>query len=60
MAISRSILGTGHVLQMGETINAYKTAGNPKETGRLGRSARIWEDNIKTNLKELEAQDKGK
>jgi hypothetical protein len=41
-------------------INAYEIVGKPEEMRSLGRSARLWEDNIKTNLKELEVQDKDK
>jgi len=43
----------GHVARMGEVRNAYKIlVGKPEGTRPLGRPRRIWEDNIRMNLKE--------
>jgi hypothetical protein len=39
---------------MGEIRNAYKVlVGNPEGKRSLGRPRRRWEDNIKTNIREI-------
>jgi hypothetical protein len=42
----------GHVALTGEMRNAYKTfIGKPEGERPLGRSRRIWEDNIRMNVR---------
>jgi hypothetical protein len=44
----------GHVARMGEVRGAYKIlVGRPEGRRQLGRPRRRWEDNIKTNLREI-------
>jgi hypothetical protein len=45
----------GHVARMGETIGVYRVlVGKPEGKRPLGRPRRIWEDNIKMDLQEVE------
>jgi hypothetical protein len=51
---SRSIRWAGHVACMGKLKNAYRIlAGKPEGKGTLGRPRGRWEDNIRTNLREI-------
>ncbi|KAJ4446760.1 hypothetical protein ANN_13457 [Periplaneta americana] len=44
----------GHVARMGESKNAYRVlVGRPEGKRPLGRPRRIWEDNIKMDLREV-------
>jgi hypothetical protein len=44
----------GHVARMGEKRNAYRIlVGKPERKRRLGRPRRRWEENIKTDLREI-------
>jgi hypothetical protein len=44
----------GHVERMGEGRGAYRVlVGRPEGKRPLGRPRRRWEDNIKTDLKEV-------
>jgi hypothetical protein len=47
---------TGHVAGMGETINVYNIlVANPEgKRPLLGRTWCTWEDNIKTDLRQME------
>jgi hypothetical protein len=46
----------GHVASMGQKRGAYRVfAGKPEERKPLGRLRRIWEDNIKIDLQEIES-----
>jgi hypothetical protein len=43
----------GHIARMEERRNAYKIdVGNSEGRRQLGRRMRIWEDNIRIDLKE--------
>jgi hypothetical protein len=51
---SRRLRWAGHVARMGERRGAYRAlVGKPEERRPLGRPRRIWEDNIKMNLREV-------
>jgi hypothetical protein len=55
MIKSRRTRWAGHVTQMGEKRNAYRILmGKPEGKRLLGRPRRIWVDNIKTDLREIE------
>ena len=44
----------GHVARMEQSRNAYRVlVGNPEWKRPLGRPSRRWEDNIKTDLREV-------
>jgi hypothetical protein len=43
----------GHIALMGAKRNAYKILVVKPEGTRLGRPTRRWEDNIKTDLREI-------
>ena len=44
----------GHVARMQQSRNAYRVlVGKPESKRPLGRPRRIWEDNIKMNLREM-------
>jgi hypothetical protein len=48
----------GHVARMGEMRNVYKiSVGKPRGRRPLGRPKRRWEDNIKTDLREVGWED---
>jgi hypothetical protein len=50
---SRRMRWTGHVARMGDRKGVYRVlVGKPEEKRTLGRSRRIWEDNIKMDLHE--------
>jgi hypothetical protein len=45
----------GHVARMGEKMNAYRIlVGKPERKRPLRRPRRMWEDNIKMDLREIE------
>jgi hypothetical protein len=45
----------GHVARMGESRGAYRVlVGEPEGKRPLGRPRRRWEDNIKTDLQEVD------
>jgi hypothetical protein len=51
---SRRLRWAGHVARMGERRGAYRAlVGKPEERRPLGRPKRRWEDNIKTDLREV-------
>jgi hypothetical protein len=51
---SRRMRWAGHVARMGEERGAYRIlVGRPEERRPLGRPRRRWEDNIKTDLREV-------
>jgi hypothetical protein len=51
---SRRMRGAGHVARMGEGRDAYRVlVGRPEGKKPLGRPRRRWEDNIKTDLREI-------
>jgi hypothetical protein len=51
---SRRMRWAGHVRRMGETRNAYRIlVGKPDGKRPLGRPKRMWEDNIKMDLREI-------
>ncbi|KAJ4447721.1 hypothetical protein ANN_09729 [Periplaneta americana] len=51
---SRRLRWAGHVARVGESRNAYRVlVGRPEGKRPLGRPRRRWEDNIKTDLREL-------
>jgi hypothetical protein len=51
---SRRMRWAGHVARMGERRGAYKVlVGKPEGRKSLGRPRRRWEDNIKTDLREV-------
>jgi hypothetical protein len=51
---SRGTKWTGHPARMGEMRNVYKILVEKAEGKRLhGRSRRVWEDNIKTHIREI-------
>ena len=51
---SRRIRWAGHVARMGEGRDMHRVlVGKPEEKRPLGRSRRIWEDNIKMDLQEV-------
>jgi transcription termination factor 2 len=55
MIKSRRMRWAGHVARMGETRNAYRIlVGKPEGRRPLGRPRRMWVDNIKMNLGEIE------
>ena len=52
---SRIIRWAGHVARMGEERGMHKVlVGKPEEKRPMGRPRRRWEDNIKTDLQEVE------
>jgi hypothetical protein len=52
---ARRMRWAGHVARMGEGRGVHKVlVGKPEGKRPLGRSRRRWEDNIKTDLQELE------
>ncbi|KAJ4445846.1 hypothetical protein ANN_12531 [Periplaneta americana] len=56
---SRRLRWAGHVARMGESINAYRMLVGRLEGKRLlGRPRRIWEDNIKMDLREVGYDDR--
>jgi hypothetical protein len=51
---SRRMRWVGHVVRMGERINAYRLlVGKPERKRKLGRPRRRWVDNIKMDLFEI-------
>jgi hypothetical protein len=51
---SKRMRWAGHAARMGEKTNAYKIlVGKPEEKRPLRRPRRMWEDNIKMNLREV-------
>jgi len=51
---SRIMRWVGHVAHMGEGIGVHRVlVGKPEGKRPLGRPRRRWEDNIKTNLREV-------
>jgi hypothetical protein len=51
---SRRLRWAGHVARMGEMRGAYRVlVGKPEGRKPLGRPRRRWEDNIKTDLREV-------
>jgi hypothetical protein len=51
---SRRLRWAGHVTRMGERRGAYRAlVGKPEGRKPLGRPRRRWEDNIKTDLREV-------
>jgi hypothetical protein len=53
--ISRRIRWAGHVARMGEGRGVYRVlVGRPERKRPLGRPRCRWEDNIKTDLREIE------
>jgi len=55
---SRRMRWTGNVASMRERISIYSVLVGKAERKRpLGRPRRRWEDNIKTNLQEVECED---
>jgi hypothetical protein len=51
---ARRMRWAGHVARMGEVRGAYKIlVGRPEGKRPLGRPRRRWEDNIKTDLREI-------
>jgi PAS domain-containing protein len=51
---SRGLRWTGHVAWMGTRRSAYRIlVGNPEGRRLLGRPRRIWEDNIKVDLRDV-------
>jgi hypothetical protein len=54
MIKARRMRGAGHVARMGEVRGTYNTlVGRPEGRRPLGRPRRRWEDNIKTDLREI-------
>jgi hypothetical protein len=54
----RRMRWAGHVARMGEVRGAYNIlVGRPEGRRTLGRPRRRWEDNIKTDLKEMGFED---
>jgi len=52
---SRRMRWAGHVACMGERSGAYRVlVGKPEAKRPIGRPRRRWEDNIKTDLQEVE------
>jgi hypothetical protein len=52
---SRRMRWTGHVARMGEGTGVYRVlVGRPEGKRPLGRPRRMWEDNVKINLREIE------
>jgi hypothetical protein len=52
---SRRMRWAGHVVQKGETRNAYRIlVGKPEGKRLLGRPRRRWVDNIRIDLREIE------
>jgi hypothetical protein len=51
---ARRMIWAGHVARMGEVKGAYNIlVGRPEGRRPLGRPRRIWEDNIKMDLREI-------
>jgi hypothetical protein len=51
---SRGMRWAGHVASMGEGTGVYRVlVGKPEGKRPLGRPRRMWEDNIKMNLREI-------
>jgi hypothetical protein len=51
---SRRLRWAGHVARMGEGRSAYRVlVGRPEGKRPLGRPRRMWEDNIKMDLREI-------
>ncbi|KAJ4450892.1 hypothetical protein ANN_02325 [Periplaneta americana] len=58
-AYARRLRWVGHVARMGESRNAYNVlVGRPEGERPLGRSRPRWEDNIKTDLREVGYDDR--
>jgi hypothetical protein len=58
MMKSRRIIWAGYVARMGEERNVYTLLmGNPEGKSLLGKPRHMWEDNIKTYLRELKRGD---
>jgi hypothetical protein len=54
MTKSRKMIWAGHVARIGEQINAYTILVGKLEGKRpLGRPRRMWENNIKMDLREI-------
>jgi hypothetical protein len=54
MMKSRRMRWTGHVKRMGARRNAYRIlVGKPEGKTLLGRPNRMWEDNIKMDLRDI-------
>ena len=54
MIKSRRLRWAGHVARMEESRSAFKIlTGKPTGKRPLGRSRRIWEDNIRMDLEEI-------
>jgi hypothetical protein len=52
--ISRGMRWAGHVGRIGEVRGVYRVlVGKPEDKRPPGRSRRMWEDNIKIDLKEI-------
>jgi hypothetical protein len=50
----RTLRRAGHVARMGESIGAYRVlVGKPEGRRPLGKPKRVWEDNIKMDLREV-------
>jgi hypothetical protein len=44
----------GHIARMGAKMNTYRIlVGKPGRKGPIGRPGRMWEDNIKIDLREI-------
>jgi hypothetical protein len=51
---SRRVRWAGHVARMGEERGVYRVlVGRPKGKRPLGKPRRMWEDNIKMDLREI-------
>jgi hypothetical protein len=53
MIKSRRMRWAGHVARKKEKMNAYRIFVGTPEGRRLGRQRRMWEDNIKMDLREI-------
>jgi hypothetical protein len=54
MIKSRKMRWEGHVVCIGEIRNMYKILiGKPEGERAVGRHRRIWEDNIRMDLREI-------
>jgi hypothetical protein len=51
---SRKLKWAGHVARMGERRGVYRAlVGKPEERRPLGKPRRIWDNNIKVDLREV-------
>jgi hypothetical protein len=50
---ARRMRWAGHVARMGEVRGSYILVGGPEGRRPLGRPRRRWEDNIKTDIREI-------